>query len=69
MYFLRKLTKLHADKTLITLFNKSIVQSVLSFCVTTWGGNCGVKDKKGSVRKINRACVAFGLLNLGHNKD
>ena len=30
IYFLRKLTKFHVDKTLITLFYRSTVRSVLS---------------------------------------
>ena len=55
IYFLRKLTKLHGDKTLITLFHKSIVQSVFSFCLTAWGRTYGVKDKKAFGRTINRA--------------
>ena len=54
-YFLRKVTKLHVDKTLITLFYKSIVQSVLSFCIAAWGGDCGVQDRKAFGRMINRA--------------
>ena len=44
MDFLRKLKRLYVGKTLITLFYKPIVQSALSFCITAWGGSCGVKD-------------------------
>ena len=55
MYFLRKLTKLHVGKTLITRFNKSIVQFVWTFCTTARGGNCRVKDKKAFEKTINKA--------------
>ena len=37
--FVRKLGQFKVDRTLITLFYKSVIVSVLSFCITYWGGN------------------------------
>ena len=42
-------------KHLLLFFYKSIVQIVLSFCITAWGRNCGLKDKKAFGRTIKRA--------------
>ena len=33
------------DRTLITLFYKSVIESVLSFCITCWGGNSSKGDR------------------------
>ena len=38
------------DRTLITLFNKSVIESILSFCITCWGGN----SSKGDRIKVDR---------------
>ena len=38
MYFVRKLRKCHIDKTIISMFYKSIVESMLTFCMLCWYG-------------------------------
>ena len=50
MYFLRKLRDINMDKTIMNLFYKSIVQSVVSFCILCWYGNLTCRDQK----KLNR---------------
>ena len=39
LYFLRKLNTFHVDNTLLTLFYKSIIQSVITFAMVCWGSN------------------------------
>ena len=39
LYFVRKLGQFKVGRTIITLFYKSVIESVLSFCITCWGGN------------------------------
>ena len=34
LYFVRKLVQFKVDRTLVTLFYKSVIESVLSFCIT-----------------------------------
>ena len=50
LYFIRKLGQFKVDKTLITLFYKFVIESVLSFCITFWGGN----SSKGDRTKVDR---------------
>ena len=50
LYFVRKLGQFKVDRKLITLFYKSIIESVLSFCITCWGGN----SSKGDRIKVDR---------------
>ena len=46
MFFVRKLNSFDIDKTLISLFYQSVIQSLVSFCICIWGGNAIVKDIK-----------------------
>ena len=50
MHFVSKLNFFKIDKTLISLFYKSIIDSVISFCICAWGGNTAERD----INKINR---------------
>ena len=56
MYFLRKLSYLNIDSKLITLFYRSCVISILTFCVSAWGGNCSKKDSARFNRCLKHAC-------------
>ena len=55
LYFVRKLGQFKVNKTLITLSYKSAIESVLSFCITCWGGNSSKPDrvKLDSIIKIS----------------
>ena len=59
LYFLRKLKYFHIDNTLLVLFYKSILQSIISFSLTCWGGNtktnCKVKINN-IVKKAEMIC-------------
>ena len=50
LYFVRKLDQFKEDRILITLFYKSVIESILSFCITCWGGN----RSKGDRMKVDR---------------
>ena len=50
IHFVRKLNYFRIDKKLISLFYRSTVNSIISFCIGAWGGNTTEKDFK----KINR---------------
>ena len=64
MYFLRKLNCFNVDIKLLSLFYKSCVISILSFCLTAWGGNAAKSDTK----KINR-CLKNASKMLNNNTD
>ena len=62
MYFIRKLKYFNIDNTLITLFYKSILQSVISFCLTVWGGNARLWEKK----KIDQCIKTVSKITKGN---
>lgn len=45
MYFLRKLISFNVDRTIMSLFYHSSIESVFSFCITCWARNVREKDK------------------------
>ena len=51
---LRKLAKFNVDKTIMRIFYKSYIESVLSFSMICWYGNLNVKDKA-SLAKVVKA--------------
>ena len=55
MFFLRKLNSFHVDKTLLSLFYRSTIQSIISFCIIAWGGNISVLCKTKIDRCVKRA--------------
>ena len=36
LYFLRKLNEFHVDKTIMSLFYKSVIESIVTFSMITW---------------------------------
>ena len=50
LYFVRKLGQFKEDRILINLFYKSVIESILSFCITCWGGT----SSKGDRIKVDR---------------
>ena len=55
LYFLRKLNSFSVNKTILTLFYKSYIESVLCFSFICWYHNLGVKNKT-NLQKIIRIC-------------
>ena len=64
MFFLRKLRSLQIDSTILSLFYRSTIQSILSFCIAAWGGNIRYKDKCTMNRIIKKACKSCSNINL-----
>ena len=50
MYYVRKLNSFHVDKTILSMFCRATILSVITFCITIWGGNCKASHKN----KIDR---------------
>ena len=44
MYFLRKMKSFHVDNTILRLFYKSVIESVVLFSCVVWYGGCRKKD-------------------------
>ena len=49
LYFLQKLNSFRVDPTFLRLFYQSVVQSVITFAITCWGGN----TQESKITKIN----------------
>ena len=68
LYVLRKLKNVKVDRTILTLFHTSIIQSVLSFCISSWFGNCS----DGGIRKLIKTvkCAErLGCVNVKHLEE
>ena len=52
LYFVRKLASFGVSGNIISLFYRAVIQPVISFCISLWGGNVSIKHKK----RINR-CI------------
>lgn len=61
MFFVRKLNYFKVDKTLISLFYQSVIQSIISFCVCAWGGNVKAKDIDKITSVIKQASRITGI--------
>ena len=55
LYFVRKLKKVRVNKEILSLFYKSIVESVLCYCMSSWYGNVSKNDRKKLKRVIKSA--------------
>lgn len=55
LYCLRKLARFHVDKTLMTLFYRSFIESILTFSAICWYAFLNVKSKN-AISKIIKVC-------------
>ena len=60
MYFLRKLRSLHVDATILRLFYKSVVESILFFNCVVWFGACRKEDFKKMEAIVKQASKIIG---------
>ena len=65
LYFLRKLKNAKVEPTTLTLFYKSIIQSVLFFCILSWFGNCLEVDKS-RLRKSIKCTNKLGCVKINN---
>ena len=63
LYFVRQLQKLKIDDKVMDLFYTSIVQSVISFSIVCWFGNCNAQAKAKLDRIVNN-CEKLGVSNV-----
>ena len=63
MYFVRQLRKLNIDTKILEIFYTSIVQSVITFSITSWFGSCSVASKNKLSRIVNNSCK-LGVPNV-----
>ena len=68
LYFIRKLCKLRVDNKILELFYSSIVQSVISFSIICWYGNCSMASKQ-KVTRIIRNCSRLGVKKVVSLED
>ena len=60
-YFLKKLGPFNVDCTALTLFYKSSIESISTFCVICWFGNATVRQTNMLRRIINTASKVLGV--------
>lgn len=46
LYCLRKLKLFHVEHTLLSLFYRSVITSIFTYCIVCWGGSITEQDKK-----------------------
>ena len=56
LHFLRVLRNLCVDNTILTLFHRSVVESVLCFSITVWYGHLTKKDKN-KLNKVHHSMI------------
>ena len=59
LHFLRVLRNLRVDNTILTLFYRSVIESVLCFSITVWYGRLTNKDKR-KLNKIVKMAMKLG---------
>jgi hypothetical protein len=60
LHFLRILSNVRVDEHILTLFYRSVVESTLVFCMTSWYGMTTKKDKA-KLNKIVRKSLKMGV--------
>ena len=60
LYFIRQLRYLKVENKIIEMFYNAILQSVISFSITCWYGNCTNTSKSKITRVIN-SCKRLGI--------
>lgn len=59
LYFVRKLRKIKVDKSLLTMFYRSTVESIITFCILSWYGNSSSNDRN-KLKKIIKSARKLG---------
>lgn len=61
LYFLRKLNEFHVDRTIMSLFYKSVIESIITFSMVTWFNGLTVFELKKVNRVRKQASRIIGL--------
>lgn len=64
LYFLRRPNTFNMDKTLVVLFYKSFIESVLTFRLISWSGNLTVqnRNRRSNIVKVARKIIGIQQL-------
>ena len=60
LYCLRKLSRFNIDKTMMTLFYRAFIESILSFALVSWFASLTVKNKNSLNQIVNWASKLIG---------
>lgn len=60
LHFLRILRKNHLEQNLLVSFYRSIIESILTFCISSWYAACSVADRRILQRVIGSAQKTIG---------
>ena len=68
LYFLRRLNKLHIDRSIMVLFYQSLIQSLLTFNLVCYFGNGTQqnRDRLDRVRRVAQRVIGQNLPSLNH---
>ena len=55
LYFLRRLKKVNSPPSIMTSFYRGTIESVLTYCITAWYGNCTDAERKSLQRIVRTA--------------
>ena len=55
LYFLRKLNHARAPPAIMTTFYRGTIESIITSCITVWGGSCTDYNRKALQRIVNTA--------------
>uniref|UniRef100_A0A669CU71 Reverse transcriptase domain-containing protein n=1 Tax=Oreochromis niloticus TaxID=8128 RepID=A0A669CU71_ORENI len=61
LYFLRKLKRASAPPPILTTFYRGTIESILSSCITVWGGSCTDYNRKALQRIVRTAERIVGV--------
>ncbi len=61
LYFLRTLRKAHLSARLLKSFYHCTVESILTYCITVWYGNCTMAERAALQRAIKTSQKIIGL--------
>ena len=56
LFFLKKLKSFHVNKIILKMFYQALIQSVITFGISCWGGNI----TEGNKQKISRSIKSLG---------
>ena len=67
IHFLRILNNMNVDKQIMSLFYRSIVESVMSYCIISWFGSSHKKDQH-KLAKIGKIAKRMGVNSKNLNE-
>ncbi|XP_066531611.1 semaphorin-4A-like [Hoplias malabaricus] len=66
LYFLRILRKNNLQEKLLVSYYRCAIESVLTYCISTWYSSCSVAERRALQRVISMAQKVIGLVQFSH---